>query len=91
MLARNSKRRPSLRVAVYIYKHSKFIFQSFRKIQNKILGIANDKYYKLARSQYKILCILDYIKIIKSEIFIVNSAYFNTYNLPQFSFLYSIE
>jgi hypothetical protein len=39
----------------------KFVFQSFKKSRNKILEVANDEYYKHAKSQYEILCILGYI------------------------------
>jgi hypothetical protein len=54
-----------LHVALYFQKFENPTFK-FKKIWKKILDVDNDELYKHAKSQCKIVFIVDYIKITKS-------------------------
>jgi hypothetical protein len=53
----------------FIFKISEIEVLSFKKSEKKIQNVDNDEIYKRVKSQYEILCILDYIKIKKSDRF----------------------
>jgi hypothetical protein len=44
------------------FKLLKIVFQSFKKIYENILDLANDIYYKRVKSLYELLCIAVYTK-----------------------------
>jgi hypothetical protein len=57
-----------LHVVFYFQKFRNHSFK-FKKILKKILDIDNNEIYKCAKSQYEILCIVDYTKITKFDRF----------------------
>lgn len=68
---------------LFIFKHSKFVFQSFKKTRSKILEVTNDDFYNGVKSQYKLLHILGYTKMTNSGKFYSEQCPFEYYKISQ--------